>query len=317
MMAAAYTRSSLVSSPVDLHLHSRASDGELDDEQLADACVRHGVRVAARVDHDTLRSAGAFAAAARARDIEVVDGCEVSVRWRGGEWHLLAYDVDPADDVFARRVGAVAVQKRARFPRWLELFEAAGVPVDPAPVAALLARTYTPYFGQFLDAVVPSLTRYPAFAGYAVRPFADLVRDWFAEQRPFHLPDPAYPEITEALRWIADANGVAVLAHPGRGLPQDRAASALAPLVEHGLAGVEAWTTWHDDAMAASVASVARRLGLVATLGSDFHGAVKPWAPAPGSLPAPVTDPQDIVGRLHERARNRVGEDSGHDGRQE
>jgi 3',5'-nucleoside bisphosphate phosphatase len=314
MTGAAHPGTALVSSPVDLHLHSCASDGELDNERLIDACVRHGLRVVARVDHNTLRGAGTFAAAARARGIEVIDGCEVSVRWRSGEWHLLAYHVQPNDAVFAGRVAAVAEQERARFSLWLEHFEAAGIHVDRTPVTTLLTRTYTPYFGRFLEAVVPSLTRYPAFAGYADRPYAELVRDWFAEGRPFHVPEPAYPEMLDALDWIADAGGVAVLAHPGRGFSTDGADDALTPLVEHGLAGVEAWTTWHDGTTAAALAEVARRLGLVATIGSDFHGPVKPRAPAPGSLPAVTADPYEIVGRLRERARPRVGEDGGHHG---
>ncbi|HMA46406.1 MAG TPA: hypothetical protein VKP11_04285, partial [Frankiaceae bacterium] len=256
-------------------------------------------------------ASGQFAATARQRGIDVVDGCEISVRWRGEEWHLLAYHVDPDDEVFAERVGVVSARGRARFGRWLERFEAFGVPVDPAPVADLLATTHAPYFGRFLDVVVPSLAGYPAFAGYATRPYPELVRDWFAVGRPFHVPEPPYPDVAEALDWIDAAGGVAVLAHPARALAPAELADALPPLVGRGLGGIEVWTTWHPAAVSARLADLARRLGLVPTQGSDFHGPVKPWAPVPGALPAAARDPYEIVGRLRERVRPRSGKDGG------
>lgn len=288
----------LVGCPVDLHLHSTASDGELDPEQLAAACAGNGVRVAAVVDHDTVAGAAAFRAAAGALGVRVVDGCEISTRWRGADCHLLAYGVDPADPRFAARVGRAHHQARARFAAWSARFEAFGTPVDPGPVTALLERTRTPYFGRFLDAVMPSLTRYAALAPYADRSRAELVRDWFAEGKPFFVPEPAVPPIEEALDWVAAAGGVAVLAHPGRLVPPDRLAAAVRPLVERGLAGIEIWTTWHDPGTAAALAAVAARLDLLGTAGSDFHGPVKPWAPAPGRLPGGPADPDRTVARL-------------------
>jgi predicted metal-dependent phosphoesterase TrpH len=217
------SRQRLLRAPVDLHVHTHGSGGELPDVDVVLAAARRGVRVLARVNHNTLAGAGEFAATARANGVHAIHGCEISVCWQAAVWQVLAYHVDPADRLFAAR-----------------------------------------------------------------------------------LAKPGNPTITEALDWISAAGGVAVLAHPGRSMRPERAIAELRPLAEHGLAGIEAWTTWHDADTASAFAAAARRLNLLATQGSDFLGRSRRHAPAPGLLPAASPRPGMIVDGLAQLAAARA-----------
>jgi predicted metal-dependent phosphoesterase TrpH len=85
------------------------------------------------------------------------------------------------------------------------------------------------------------------------------------------------PTPEEAIRWIREARGVAVLAHPtwvkdtGDGLR-----SCLTALKEAGLGGVEVHYSTHSKSQTASYLELTQRLGLLVTGGSDFHGITKP-----------------------------------------
>jgi predicted metal-dependent phosphoesterase TrpH len=73
----------------------------------------------------------------------------------------------------------------------------------------------------------------------------------------------------DAVALIAEAGGVAVLAHPGR-LKDE---SIVEELVLAGLTGIETFYPTHDANMTAHFRALAAHYGLVMTAGSDFHDA--------------------------------------------
>ena len=89
-------------SPVDLHLHSTASDGTLEPAALVAHVAGAGVRLMALTDHDTVAGVPAAAAAARVRGIAFVAGVELSASWRGRSIHVLGLALDPGNAVLAR-----------------------------------------------------------------------------------------------------------------------------------------------------------------------------------------------------------------------
>ncbi|MEH1015108.1 PHP domain-containing protein [Micromonospora sp. CPCC 206060] len=285
--------------PVDLHLHTCASDGDDSAAVLAERCVEAGVTVAAVTDHDTLRSVPAFTAAAAGR-FTVVPGCEVTTRWGEGEAHLLAYWV--SGDGFAERIGRIRDSELAWWRRWVAAAQAYGVPLDWARVEREIGPDRIGYLGDYLALllrVAGDDERFARYAGDTRR----LVAELCAPGRPLHVPPPWTPTLPEAIGWVVAAGGVAVLAHPARLLPADvDPVTALGEVRAAGLAGLEVWTTWHTPAESRRLAEVCARLDLVATAGSDYHGPrVKSWARGPGLLPQAPPEPMDMVAALHAR----------------
>jgi hypothetical protein len=112
-------------SPVDLHLHSTASDGMLDPAALVAHVAAHGVKLMALTDHDTVAGVDAAAAAAGVLDLAFVAGVEVSASWRGRSIHVLGLAIDPASPVLARALAEQQARREARAERIAARLDAA------------------------------------------------------------------------------------------------------------------------------------------------------------------------------------------------
>jgi predicted metal-dependent phosphoesterase TrpH len=290
--------------PVDLHLHSRASDGAEAPGAVAERCAAAGIRVAALTDHNTLAGVAAFRAAAAGR-FDVVTGCELTTRWNGADAHCLAYWTSETDPTFAAAVARVHDSGLQWWQQWVRRAGELGVPIDWAVVDRRLGAGRVAAPREYVRLMLDVAADDPRFQRYDPADLDPFVADWCAPGRPLHLDEPWWPELPEAIGWIVAAGGVAVLAHPARQLARRTdPATDLRELAAVGLAGVETWTTWHDPAEAATVAALCESTGLVPTAGSDYHGVeVKPWAPEPGALPGAPPGLMTSLERLYAQIR--------------
>jgi hypothetical protein len=95
---------------------------------------------------------------------------------------------------------------------------------------------------------------------------------WIADGRPAHVPKHALRPI-DALRLIREAGGLCVLAHPGMWGDQSEVPEGLIEaMAEAGMAGLEVDHTDHGPEQRERYRTLADRLGLIATGGSDCHG---------------------------------------------
>ncbi|MFL6103133.1 MAG: phosphatase, partial [Actinomycetes bacterium] len=96
------------------------------------------------------------------------------------------------------------------------------------------------------------------------------------------------------------AGGVAVLAHPGRLAPEERA-RILALALEAGIDGIEVWHPQHDAELRSSLTELVERRGLLATGGSDYHGRHKPDACIGTGVNGNIAVPRELLDALRER----------------
>ncbi len=109
---------------------------------------------------------------------------------------------------------------------------------------------------------------------------------------------PAYVERTkitpqDAVQIILRAGGIPVLAHPGWGVKDE----VIPLLVEAGLEGLEVYYPDHTPALVTHFLEIARRLGLLTTGGTDFHGGDL----ATKTLPGHQYVPEECAVRLKAR----------------
>ncbi|MFD5424229.1 PHP domain-containing protein [Streptomyces sp. NPDC127084] len=285
--------------PVDLHLHSSVSDGDDSPAGLARRCVEAGLRVVACTDHDSVAGHEEFRTVAEAGGLTVVPGVEITARWGGQEVHCLAYFVDLADTAFHERVTGVRRAEVEWWRTWFEQAAALGVDLTWDTVTRRFGADRVAFLGDYLDLFLTAARDDARFAGYERGAGHDrFIAEWCRAGRPLHVPHPWRPELAEVADWIRAAGGVAVLAHPGR--VQEGPGTDFADLRRLGVAGLEAWTTWHDPDVTERVLKVCDTHGLLPSQGSDFHGGrLKPWSPAPGLVPEAAPDPMALVDRLH------------------
>ena len=263
---------------VDLHCHTRRSDGIMEPRDLYGEAREYGMRLVAITDHDTLdayrelRAAGLGATAGR-EGPELIAGVEINTLaasaqapW-GDELHILGLGMDHADEAFEALLARQRAGRRERIERMAARLRALGLPVDG-------------YVEQTLPASVssagrPHLARALVLAGHAVS-VDDAMTRWLAPGAPAWVPRRGMGTI-EAITAIRRAGGLAALAHfPAAAERTD----LLRELKEAGLAGLEVYYRAFRPETVASVAKTATALALVPTGGSDYHGDAMTYAEA-------------------------------------
>jgi len=263
----------------DLHTHSTASDGTLAPAELVERAADAGVDVLALTDHDTLEGVSEAREAARRRGLVLVPGVEISVTWQGGTIHVVGLDVDPrAPGLTAGLAGQREFRDwRAReIGRRLERDAGISGAFDGALALSngrLVSRTH---FARHLVASGRAESVHGVF------------RRFLKPGKPGHVPGQWAP-LGEAVSWIREAGGQAVIAHPARyPLTRNKLRRLFGEFVEAGGVGLEVVSGSHSRDDQVVMAAHASDFGLLASAGSDYHGPENPWMELGRLPPLPV-----------------------------
>ncbi|MBS0392165.1 MAG: PHP domain-containing protein [Proteobacteria bacterium] len=246
----------------DLHCHSVVSDGTLTPEALAARARANGVQLWALTDHDEISGQHRAAAAAHALGMDYLTGVEISVTFINTTVHIVGLGFD-ADD--ARLAQGLAATRGGRGERARE-------------IAGQLARVGIPgaYEGALCYVGNPALISRTHFARYLVdtgvcRDMGEVFRKYLTEGKPGFVPH-YWAELRDAVRWIREAGGMAVIAHPARyRFTANEEYALFSEFRQHGGQGVEVVTGSHSSAEYRIYADMAQEFGLAASRGSDFH----------------------------------------------
>lgn len=261
---------------MDLHTHSCASDGELSPEKLVELAAKNAVTLMALTDHDTMLGTPAAMRAAAAHGIRMVTGVEITCEWGRRNIHVVGLNLDPVADGLADFLAGICRMRDERGHRMDEAFARLGI---KGAYEGALAHTRNPmnlsrtHFAKWLFESGHVETYQQAFDRYLAngRPCA-IRADW--------------PHLTTVVDRIRAAGGVAVLAHPGRytfeaSWMNDELLKAFKAA---GGAAIEVASGSQSEAANAHYAEAARRLGFLASTGSDFHS-FSGCRPQPGRQP--------------------------------
>ncbi len=257
-----------ISSRVDLHSHTTASDGGLAPQDLVARAASLGIEVLAITDHDTTTGVPAALAAARRLDIIVVPGVEISALSGREEIHLLGYFVDVENEELQAFLGRTRVARRERAEKMLARLAQLGLAVEWERVVELAGEE-------------GSIGR-PHVATTLLE--AGLIHSWDeAFERWIGRGCPAYVErykLTpeDAIDLVRASGGLPVLAHPyiytrkGERKKDLDLKHWLPRLVRAGLAGIEVYYPNYPRRVSRSLLEMALYYGLMISGGSDFHG---------------------------------------------
>ncbi len=253
---------------IDLHLHSTNSDGSETPEELVIRGRTAGLTAMALTDHDNMGGTGEFLAACRTHGMTGIAGVEISafVEEGHGTLHILGYGADPEHPQVVESLGRVLDGRAWRNEQILEKLNGLGLELEWVEVQACAGEDVVgrAHFAQALidRDYVSSVTE--AFDRY------------LAKGRPAYVDRyRLYPE--EGIRMIREAGGVAVIAHPfSWELDEAKLEAGLSELKAFGLAGVEAVYSEYGPEQTVTLLRLAKRLDLLTTGGSDYHGLAKP-----------------------------------------
>lgn len=250
--------------PVDLHTHSTCSDGSDSPAALVQLALAAGLSALALTDHDTLEGVAEARTAAVGTSLDFIPGVELSVDWEAGPAHLLAYCVEPGAGPLPDCLAEIRAGREQRNREILEALAHLGMELDPAGLRSGPGLVGRPH-------IAAALVR----AGHAATP-QDAFDLFLGRGRPAYRPRLRLTA-AEAVRLIRRSGGAAVLAHPHTvAAAADAYAAALTAFRELGGAGIECHYPDYPPRLREHLAALARRLGMVPTGGSDYHGALRP-----------------------------------------
>ncbi|HJW12637.1 MAG TPA: 3',5'-nucleoside bisphosphate phosphatase [Albitalea sp.] len=246
----------------DLHCHSTVSDGTLEPEALAARAKANGVDLWALTDHDEIGGQQRAQAAALALDLPYLTGAEISVSFAGITVHIVGLGFD-ADD--AALQAGLAATRGGRRERAMDMSDSlAQVGIRGA------------YEGALKYVSNPELISRTHFARHLVESgicsdTQEVFRKYLVEGKPGFVPH-RWATLANAVKWITQAGGIAVIAHPGRYKFTPTEEYALfSEFKAHGGQGVEVVTGSHGTADYLKYTAMALEFELLASRGSDFH----------------------------------------------
>jgi 3',5'-nucleoside bisphosphate phosphatase len=248
----------------DLHSHSSVSDGTEPPAVVIRRAATAGLDVIALTDHDTV-AGQREAASALPEGLTLMPGAELSCRLEGHSVHLLAYLFDPENDELAGEMAEIRESRLYRARTMVDKLNELGAPVTWEEVSEIAGGGVV---GR------PHIARAMIDAGVVASFDEAFSREWLGPGGRAHVSryalDPA-----KAIRLVSAAGGVTALAHPrgqtrGWQVPDE----VIADLAAAGLTGIEVNHPQQDERERSRLGELASRLGLVASGGSDDHGAL-------------------------------------------
>jgi len=252
---------------IDLHAHTSCSDGSLTPRQLVALATEVGLSAVAITDHDSVEGVDEGLAAGAEYGVEVVPGVEIPLEFERFTLDMLGYFLcgTPTDE-FRARLERLRRERDDRNAQILAKLSELGFPLEAAELAEAAdgEAVGRPHIGEamrrrgYVDSITEAFERFLRRGAPA-----------FVDRRRLGL--------SEAVSLICSSGGVPVIAHPGI-IRTD--ASGLERLVREavrlGAGGLECHYPLHDAGTLERCLALAAKYGLVATGGSDFHGAMKP-----------------------------------------
>jgi predicted metal-dependent phosphoesterase TrpH len=244
---------------VDLHIHTTASDGRLSPEEVVRVAAEQGLSVIAITDHDSLAGIEPALLAAKAvPSLRVIPGLEINTDIPDSEIHILGYFIDYQDKELKQALEKLRNSREARALKMITRLGELGIDIEWNRVLELAggASVGRPHVAQAM------LER-----GY-ISSFREAFTKYIGRLGPAYVErERLSPQ--EAVKLVANARGLPVLAHPA---DIDNVEELVVNLKGVGLVGLEAYYDGYDQKLIDSLVHLAIKYRLITSGGSDFHG---------------------------------------------
>lgn len=247
----------------DFHVHTNYSDGVFTPEKIVDTALDAGLEAIALTDHDNILSyqiAQDYLQSINKQDnLEIIQGVEINTLYKNYEIHILGYFMDVQNSDFQN---LIKTQQEARGKQTLEIIDLLekkeGIKILYDSIKAQVAEGGSigrPHIAKAITSAGGTSSVIEAYSKY------------INDKSPVYVKRKTVSP-QDAVEIIYDAGGVPVIAHPH---DIDIAENLIKDLMSYGLRGIEAYHRKHSPAVVEYFSSMAEKLGLIVTGGSDFH----------------------------------------------
>lgn len=247
----------------DFHVHTNYSDGVFSPEKIVDTALEAGLEAVALTDHDNILSYNVakdyLKNIGKEDKLEIIQGVEVNTLYKNYEVHILGYFMNPENEDFKK---LIKKQQEARVEQALAIIDLLdkkeGIKISFDSILAQVAKGGS--IGR------PHIAKAITQAG-GTSSVIEAYNKYINDNSPVYVQRKTVSP-QDAVEIIYDAGGVPVIAHPH---DIDIAETLIKDLMKYGLRGIEAYHRKHSPAVVEYFSSMAEKLGLIVTGGSDFH----------------------------------------------
>ena len=253
---------------IDLHSHSTISDGALNPADLVKHAHKQGVRVLALTDHDDLRGLNEASQMANLLGVKLINGVEISVTWRKRTLHIIGLNVNPEYENLKNGLALIRQGRYNRAERMANDFARVGITgsLEGAyQIAGIDIRNPDGLIGRV------HFARFLVENGY-VKDTKTAFKKYLVEGKPGYV-EHEWATLEDAVTWITNSGGEAVIAHPGRyDIKRTMMLLLLQEFKDLGGTAIEVVTGSHTPAQYMEYAKFAALFSLKSSTGSDYHG---------------------------------------------
>ena len=245
----------------DFHSHSTASDGSLSPRELIARAIEHEVDVLALTDHDGTEGIAEAKQAAQGTSLRLIAGVEISVTWGSSTVHILGLNINPDNAELQQGLTAMRDFRVGRAHEIAKRLDKAGIPgaLEGARKYASEVMLGRLHFAKFLVEHNHAKDIQSVFKRFLVR------------GKPGYVPG-QWATLSDAVSWINAAGGQAVIAHPARyKITATKLRRLIADFKEVGGVGFEVVSGRQHPEEVKTLARLAEKFELLASIGSDFH----------------------------------------------
>jgi len=245
---------------IDLHLHSTLSDGTLTPVEIISQASRKGISTISITDHDTMDAYPEAIFAGTRANVEVISGVEITAHYHNHSLHILGFGARHDTPALIGGLQTIQEARQDRNHRIMAKLQGFNLPISLADLPQGKGQTGRPHIAQALVRKGVVRSEQEAFAKF-------LRKNGSAYASRQLLP------VRQAITMIANAGGVAVLAHPGTlKMTEPDLATLVGRLMDEGLSGVEVYHPMNSEKTVQFLRKLCHNFGLAITGGSDFHG---------------------------------------------
>lgn len=251
---------------IDLHTHSKFSDGTLTPTELVILAKKSGLSALALTDHDTVDGIAEAIDAGTKYNVEIIPGIEISTFYKNKEVHIVGLFVDHNSPKFHQALGSELDRRNKRNEQMLQKFNDYGFPISAEELKE-----------SFPDSVITRahFASLMCKKGY-VKSIKEAFDKYLGDDCPLYV-DREKKSVSEAIQLIKNAGGISILAHPLLyHFTMGELRELCSELKKIGLVGIESMYSTYKGFDELSVRKLAHEFDLLESGGSDFHGDNKP-----------------------------------------
>lgn len=248
--------------PVDFHCHSTYSDGSYPVVEVLDMALANGGKYIALTDHDTVDGIKEARSYAKTIGLQFFAGVEISVTWaKNNLIHIVGLNIDENNEQLVTNLNHLRSSRYLRGEKIAANLAKVGIPnalegaMKYCSNKEALSRTH---FSRFL-----------VDNGYAKE--GKAFEKYLAPGKTGYVTQ-VWANLEDAVKWIIDSGGIAVIAHPCRyKFTRTKLLRLIDEFKQYGGRGIEVISSSHSKDDAYSIATIANNHDLLCSMGSDFH----------------------------------------------